>query len=53
VVRRGLREDEDGIAQLMELNGMRRALAFEDLFATPFPYLQIHHLSHIGFFSLE
>jgi hypothetical protein len=30
VVRWGLREDEDGIAQLMELNGMSRALAFEE-----------------------
>jgi hypothetical protein len=29
-VRWGLREDEDGIAQLMELNGMSRALAFEE-----------------------
>jgi hypothetical protein len=28
----GLREDEDGIAELMELNGMHRALAFEEGF---------------------
>ncbi len=31
-VRWGLREDEEGIAQLMELNGMRRAMAFEERF---------------------
>jgi hypothetical protein len=28
----GLEEDEEGIAELMDLNGMRRALAFEEQF---------------------
>jgi len=31
-VRWGLEEDEEGIAELMDLNGMRRALAFEERF---------------------
>ena len=31
-VRWGLREDEDGVAELLELNGMPRPLAFEERF---------------------